>query len=353
MEGTAYDALGTQERPGTPLNKDIAFLIVLFGVLTTSGGVILGVGPFGAIMQEEGLIDSASIGIVFDGGFQIMTWMSVIWCIFNTRLGPRFCVILGMLIAAAGNAIICLAAASKSQNALVYMLGYGLIGGGGNAVLFSSFHFANLFSNMGFRCGLLSGAFNSAGVVYLLLNIDGVTARAFFGAYFVFQLLFAAVFAVIFPDVPYASAADRCVIAPPSLAHLRSGALCDFSDLHGVGSALREPKFWGFVLAFSWATLVNVWVGGALFAHHYPSLFFRWGYPILGNFTFLFSPAVGWLIDRTGFRVPGALLILVTQLCLGCLLLPDELPAVPWLAILCFNWIESFAYTLEVRVEPV
>jgi hypothetical protein len=42
------------------------------------------------------------------------------------------------------------------------------------------------------------------------------------------------------------------------------------------------------------------------------ALLARWMYPLIGNSTFLFSPLVGLLLDRSGFVMPMLLLILVT-----------------------------------------
>ena len=77
----------------------------------------------------------------------------------------------GLLVTACGHFTIALAATAGTTSALVYAVGYGLIGGGGNAngAYLCSFHFASLFPRtQGTRCALLGGAFNVAGFVMLL-----------------------------------------------------------------------------------------------------------------------------------------------------------------------------------------
>ena len=283
---------------GIPIHRELAYVIIVVAVATASGGVILGAGAFGAKMEREKLATELEMSRVFDGGFQAMTWFSVMWCLLQSRLGPKCCTVLGCLLAAAGNALLSGAAGRGCTNALVYTAAYGLMGGGGNAVVFSTFHYTTLFANVGTRCALLSASFAAAGLVFLLLNADAISIHAFFGAYAVYQLAFGAVALVLIPDKPYTSPTDECVLSLPSLCP-RSRRCSDSSandsgggggggsgsgggggggaggggnsgrehdDLWHLRVALTDRRFLAFAATFAWTTLVAEWVGGAIFA---------------------------------------------------------------------------------------
>ena len=141
---------GARGPSGFPLSRELAFWTATLAVATASGGLILGVGAFGEAMTREGLATSADMTTVFDGGFQIMTFLSLVWCVAHDKLGPRLCATLGGALAAAGSLILCAttdAPGGGGGRTFVYMAALGLIGGGGNGIFFSAFHFANLFDD--------------------------------------------------------------------------------------------------------------------------------------------------------------------------------------------------------------
>lgn len=155
--------------PGRRLNANVAYAVVLFVACTSSGGTILGVGAFSAKVTAAGLLSAQDTDIVFNVGFQLLTWVSLVWSLLHDTIGPRACAVSGLLVTACGHFTIALAATAGTTSALVYAVGYGLIGGGGNGAYLCSFHFASLFPRtQGTRCALLGGAFNVAGFVMLL-----------------------------------------------------------------------------------------------------------------------------------------------------------------------------------------
>ena len=77
--------------------------------------VVLGVGAFAAAAVEQGVLHGEDIPIVFDIGFQMLTWMSLAWSLQHDLLGPRAIALLGLAFAFVGNLMI--AAAARSPDA--------------------------------------------------------------------------------------------------------------------------------------------------------------------------------------------------------------------------------------------
>ena len=163
---------------------------------------VLGVGAFAAAAVEQGVLHGEDIPIVFDIGFQMLTWMSLAWSLHDL-LGPRAIALLGLAFAFVGNLMIAAAARSPHSSPYVYALAYGLIGGGGNGCFIGSFQFASLFESQGTRCAVLSSGFNVAGYVYLLLNVPGVSISGFYAGSAAFVAALAAAVAVTYPDRAY------------------------------------------------------------------------------------------------------------------------------------------------------
>lgn len=130
----------------------------------------------------------------------------------------------------------------------------------------------------------------------------------------------------IYPDKPYASG-DVAVLPPWPRFGRVSKRISPCSDLcagmEDARSTLATARYWGFCLTFGWGALVAQWavgaVGSALFFPGAPEFYFTWAHPVLTNATFLFSPFIGALIDRTGFSLAG-LLVLASAIVLIALL---------------------------------
>ena len=348
-----------------PANANVAYAIVLFVACTSSGGTILGVGAFSAKVTAAGLLSAHDAEGVFNVGFQLLTWISLVWSLLHDTIGPRACAVCGLLVAACGHFTIALAATAGTTNPLVYAIGYGLIGGGGNGAYLCSFHFASLFPRtQGTRCALLGGAFNVAGFVLMLLNIPQVSLPTFFFTLGGYAIALTLVCLVIFPDEAYVVGDSAALTCPaifrcrgdsqPAVAttdRCRATACCRATAdaLRLALPSLRLPRYWGFCLTFSWAALCQQWSSGAIGAGViFPDAeasYLEWAVPTLTNATFLLTPLVGALIDRRGFRLPGLLLIATTELVIGCLWLRGA--GSQWLSLMLICALAALAYSIQ------
>jgi MFS family permease len=324
--------ISTSRTSGDRTNILVFTLVcILCGI--SSGGLILGVGPFLAKMVDAGyFVDRcedgetgctaqyAAIGPIFNGGFQIMTWFSCVAGVMCDRYGARIPAMLGMLMAAAGHYLLFYGFDSADTSVLIFTIGYGLIGAGGNMMYIPAFQFAGLFQAQGLPCSIISGMFNLSGMVFLLFNSPAVSLKDVFSAYFYFSLVIFVFVAVIFPDVPYSSLTEEAessgdydrncpasVSSRPASMSARSsnssfGARTAATSSAGVplrpmsyqlqpwacsrrskgrhsdgssgggGSSgtnsaslwdeIRQPRYIAFVMLFSWAALINVVIGG-------------------------------------------------------------------------------------------
>ena len=356
------------------------YAVALFAVCSASGGVVLGVGAFAAAAVEQGVLHGEDIPIVFDIGFQMLTWMSLAWSLQHDLLGPRAIALLGLAFAFVGNLMIAAAARSPDSSPYVYALAYGLIGGGGNGCFIGSFQFASLFESQGTRCAVLSSGFNVAGYVYLLLNVPGVSISGFYAGNAAFVAALAAAVAVTYPDRAYkpgdtptlrwptlgrrraatttapaaaaAPAAATAVVPAASAAAPppKRGCLAEtYAALRLCAPALREPRFWGYCATFSWAALVAQWASGAVGSGLiFPGAgveYLKWGMSTITNATFLISPLIGHLIDRLGFRPVGLLLVLCMPAVILCLWW--EGPIAQWLALVLICLLNALAFTVQ------
>ena len=184
-----------------PISKELAYAYVLLVACTMSGGVILGLGSFAGRALQAGILLDTDINIVFNVGFQMLTWLSLIWSILHDIIGPRACAIFGISIAAIGNLTIAVALLNHFTNPYVYALGYGMIGGGGNGAFITAFHFTALFeSRRALRVAVLSCAFNVGGYAYLILNSNSIPLSTFFLSYFCYALVILVGVAFVYPD---------------------------------------------------------------------------------------------------------------------------------------------------------
>eukprot|EP00811_Abedinium_folium_P032569 NODE_5603_length_1753_cov_7.732472.p1 GENE.NODE_5603_length_1753_cov_7.732472~~NODE_5603_length_1753_cov_7.732472.p1 ORF type:complete len:461 (-),score=77.70 NODE_5603_length_1753_cov_7.732472:273-1655(-) len=342
------DTEDTRWRPR--INSEFAFALVLILVFTSSGGIILGVGPFVHRLQTGGLVAESDTQVVFDGAFQIMTAMTIIWSTQLANWGPRATAVAGAIMATAGNAIVSMSTGGRimapNTRVVGLVVGYGLIGAGGNGIYLSSFQFANLFPTAkGFRCSCASASFAAAGWVYMLLSIESLELSTFFGAYAVYAGLLVVPIMLGFPGEAYADgAAARLTL--PRLKDCRCQVFT-IGSLKACMPGLRKPYFIAFTFMFAWSTCVLVWILGALSNVHKnePSYYINVAFPIITNSTFVFGPALGRLMDTRGFVIPSIFLILSTQLALLTLLSDNHVVA--WFSLLLCCMISAAAYTMQ------
>ena len=377
-------------------SREFVYFASLFIVCSSSGGVILGVGAFAdATTQREELLSAHEVEIVFNVAFQMLTFFSILWSLLQVPLGPRFCAVAGLILAALGNFLIASAASSPGEGALFRMaLGYGLLGGGGNGPFIGSFQFAQLFENRrGALCALLSAGFNLSGYVLLNLNRPEVGVGSFFVAHGIFCLLLTLLCVLVYPPQPYMHVADRPVPTPVLLAPMGSigcrsrtaaptrhrgarasdGASGDESDegameplglvaavsasfrasVRGCLPALSEGKFWGFVCSFSWGALVVQWANGAIGAGLiFPnplggSTYLKWGHPMVTNATFLFSPFIGKWIDKTGFRPAGSMLAGLIPILVICMWVGGGSAFAEWITLVLLCVLAALVYSMQ------
>lgn len=353
---------------GLAVSHDFIFVFVLAIACTTSGGVILGVGAFADRIIALQLLSPDSINIVFDLGFQMLTWLSLMWSLLHDTLGPRGCGMLGLALAALGNLIIALAVHGSVHDPYVYAVAYGCIGGGGNGAYITCFQFTNLFTKNRALCvSVFAAAFNIAGYVLLVLNVDGVPLAGFFYFFCVYTACCCVGVGVVYPDSAYVEG-DSPALARPSVCH---GSAAAAGRCGGGGSPLRDTadtlshaapelckaRYWGFCFTFGWAALTQQWgagvVGsGQLNAH---DEYLKWFVPVVTNATFLLAPLIGSLIDRTGFRPVALLLVASIQLTLVLIWAGGDLAT--WaspvaLCVLCaLTYVVQFSY-LTIAFPP-
>ena len=74
-------------RTGLRVSPNLVYAFVLFVCCSQSGGVILGVGSFADKITGAGLLTSADTDVVFNTGFQLLTWISLLWSTQHDVLG--------------------------------------------------------------------------------------------------------------------------------------------------------------------------------------------------------------------------------------------------------------------------
>ena len=172
----------------------------------TSGGLIARVGPFQAALVREGYFNAYSdVAAVFTGGFQIMTVLTCLGGIMLGAIGPRATAFTGTALALLGNVLI--ATARKGQTGVgTFIVGYGLIGGGGNGIWLASFPLVVMFGKgeTGTATAVLASMWNIAGLQYMILGLgamySGVTIRHFFGVSIFWNVLVIFVVLLLYPD---------------------------------------------------------------------------------------------------------------------------------------------------------
>jgi MFS family permease len=116
----------------------------------------------------------------------------------------------------------------------------------------------------------------------------------------------------------------------------------------------HRPDLWFFAIFFGWISLLFAFAGGAL-----PSLLTRLAggnvsaaatftdvlYPVLVNGTFLYSPAIGYAIDRFGFKVIFVACLMLAQAFALLLLVPSL--AAQLLTFIVYALAQACLYALQ------
>lgn len=347
---SSYLSGGTKART---IHPHLLYAVVLLLACTTSGGSILGTGAFTKRAVSANLLRSEDCNVVADFAFQMLTWLSLLWSMLHDAIGPRGCAIAGLTLTTCGHIILGMASTHNVHSPYVYAVGLGLVGGGGNGAYVSSFQFTTLRAfqkRRGVLTSVLATAFNVAAYPFLLLNAPQLGLGTFFFGYAVFAACAIFVSAAIFPDKAYTSADTPTVFALPKSCSRASSSSSSSSlssvdptggvDARGGGGGgggvgfrqvlrqtcldlgkargdIRTARFWLFVVAFSWGALTQQWGGSAissgLLFPHAPSIYQGCVVPLLTNASYVFSPLIGWLIDKTGFTYVAVLMVCLMQ----------------------------------------
>jgi len=330
----------------SPIPRLLPYLAACFCTSTSSGGLILGLGPFGARLVNDGYLSPDDVQVVFTGAYQIMTWGSILAVHAESRLGPRLSASFGAVIVFTGHII--LGNLEKPGNPHIVMVAYGLLGWGGNHVFFSCFQFARLFpGHIGLADGLLAGLFNLAGFVFLGLNAPSLPFDVFFQIMAGVAASVLVVVVVLWPDRSYRDG-DGAFISCPTVRYTKH-----FFTIRKYRKHLHcilNARYMLYALTFAWSSLVSTYVNGNVIVYRTSACvgdsYMKWAFPVIANPTFLFTWSIGWIIDRSGFAGVSFVLLVCCQLSLLCLTLTHDATAA-WTNLVLLNWISSLQYTME------
>ena len=392
--------------------KYAVFAVVCSLNVLFSGGLIYGFGFFEAALVREGVFASHcaeqvscdaqlnAISSIYSGGFEIMTFGTVLTAWLLGRLGPRRIAMLSFALSVAGNVVLGIAArrSAASASAGLWILGYGLVGMGGNSLFVSSLHFAQMFELPATAMALLTGLYNASSYVYVILHDPAVPVADFFFAYAVLTGLGLCVALIVYPGQQYAAGQGGCVFLwlprlPLRCRHrehrgisARLSEMSSASDLaDDIGPLMTtsdvlaraggrfskrrceflplcrlELRFWLYLLTICWCAVVNAFI--ATYFYNIVSskegdgadTMMNWIFPFVGNAQFVFDPFLGWLVDKRGFGIGFALLMLWTQLSIACCWLPTVQSQ--WWTTIFYNlaggWTYSVQYTYIFETYP-
>lgn len=358
----AAEAAKVPAAPGYPLSRATALGASLLITLTMSGGLIYGCGPFqDALVRQFGYTD-AEAARIFGAGMQMLIVGTAILSPALTKLGPRWLATSGLLAASLGHWYI-----SRIQfgdvGVRMLMLGYGLVGLGGNLAFVAALYVADLFENASLVSSIICGAYQTCGFVFMALT--QVPFVSFFRVYMVTTLLGALVAFLIFPDAVGETDPDgprwglRLGSCPwRRRRHARLGenrASRLQRSIRGYFCSLAELRTWLFMMTFAWGGTCASWglgafVGavkakpGAAQAEATVTALIALQ-PVIANSTFLFSPLVGTLCEG-GFATPAMAIGVVSCIFSGMFwLLPLHLQ---WLSLCALCVLQALVYCVQV-----
>lgn len=337
----------------------LVYSVALALVATMSGGLIFGSAPFqAAIAKTYGFTDNDATAII-TVGFQIFVWGTGLLAPLVDVVGPRISAAGGLLMECLGHQLLLQIPNLDSHRNELVSLAYGLIGLGGTLMFISSINFADLFTQPALATSMMSGAYQAAGFVFMLLSV--VSFEALFEFYRVASLLAFVLVLLIYPDKPFTSSS-----VPKFGLRLKELSGCFAAGENAEqGFAeplwrrsmrlLREVRTVMFLLGFAWSACCTNWGlatfyqvvtskdaagGGSSVGRHLITFM-----PLVANSTFLFTPCVGALIDRGGFALPVALLGVWVLLFSCSLLLPLQLL---WVALGSLNILQALTYCIQI-----
>lgn len=198
----------------------------------------------------------------------------------------------------------------------------------------------------------MSGLFNFSGYVYLLLQIHGMTREGFFLGYAVLVAVCLVVAFVLFPLNSVSLTSKTYTL---SGFKMRWPAVTKPKSMWpALRSQIGRKDLWFFALFFGWISTINAFIGGAIPNIIYKNdgddeslgdLYVNYLQPLITNGTFIYTPLLGWIIDKYGCRVVFFVTLLSTHLVIVLLLVPS-LTAQTFMLVL-FAFEQAAFYTLQ------
>ncbi|TYZ67432.1 hypothetical protein PybrP1_012807 [[Pythium] brassicae (nom. inval.)] len=360
---------------GVRLSKEMMFAVAAAVVLLTSGGLILGFGPVYAALVREGqwaelcrdgpgerhglqaqaqapcASQEIHLQYVFSTSFLCLSAANACFGVFLDVFGPRLTALLGLALSVAGNFALAYSDSGAGTGAWI-IGGYAMVGAGGMGSFLAAFQILQLYRVQGVVCSTLSSLFNCSGYIYMALEIDTVTRRVFFQVYGVVVAVCMATCFLVFPTNCITRPGDSLAIPGLRLEKPRIHTPTGLVD--GMKQQLKRGDLWYFAVFFGWISLIFAFAGGAIpsmlaglagddagAAAAYTSIL----YPVIVNGTFVYSPLVGYVIDRFGFKAIFFACLALVQLFITLLLVPSL--RVQLLMFVVYSMAQACLYALQ------
>eukprot|EP00438_Fugacium_kawagutii_P009404 Skav202015 [mRNA] locus=scaffold1138:34935:36116:+ [translate_table: standard] len=321
-----------------------------------SGGLIFGSAPFQAALVKEGYsVEDAKT--IWGCGFEIFVVGTAVSSPLLDYVGPRWFATLGLAVECVGHHLLARIGSYPLQQGRQFLaVGFGMIGMGGNMLMLGSIQFSALFVNSSTIAAMMSGAYQFAGFIFIILNEPFIKFDVFFVVYEVITAFGMCLVFVCYPNQPYTSPQTASCTWPSMPCPCRASAAVSTASCKESFAPLKHSRSWYFLLSFSLGATCGAWCSGTflqrvtLKAHEAAKpqaaidAFVFW-MPLASNATFLISPCIGMLIDSRGFvPVVRLLCAAVATSVLSVWLLPF---AWQWFTMVSLNWLQAVTYSLQ------
>lgn len=184
--------------------KAIFLLILAFVLIASmSGGLIFGSAPFQAALVKQGYsVEDAKT--IWGCGFEIFVVGTAVSSPLLDYVGPRWFGTLGLAVECVGHHLLA-RIGSYQQGRQFLAVGFGMIGMGGNMLMLASIQFSALFVNSSTIAAMMSGAYQFAGFIFIILNEPFIKFDVFFVVYEVITAFGMCLVFVCYPNQPYTS----------------------------------------------------------------------------------------------------------------------------------------------------
>ncbi|GMF65218.1 unnamed protein product [Phytophthora lilii] len=350
--------------------RAVVIVIAALLVVLCSGGLVLGFGPVYTLLVDEcqwselcapdeeisGVTcakQEVKLQYIYSTAFLCLSFANVASGISLDVIGARFTVCFGLVISVIGNILLAFGQSTEG-NGVSIIAGYSLIGVGGYGLYISAFQLVLLFppEQQGRITSFMSGLFNFSGYVYLLLEIHGMTRKGFFLGYAILVVVCLVVAFVVFPLNSVSLTSETYTLSGftmkwPTVTKPKS-------MWPALRSQLGRKDLWFFAIFFGWVSMINAFIGGAIPNIIYKDasdnesvgdLYVNYLQPLITNGTFIYTPLLGWIIDKYGCRIVFFVTLLSTHIVIVLLLVPSLTAQTFMLIIFAFE--QSAFYTLQ------